>query len=136
MPGLAASPSLRRVVANLAAVPSEDLELILADLSADQRSRVESLLEAYRTGAPEPERAAISRRRFSDLGLSPWIVERLEFPRDPSVLSAPTFVATPRAVEALQACAADIWPDVERPPLLGGPARSTFADRVGGRSSS
>jgi hypothetical protein len=103
MPRRPPDRALRRQVAQLAALPPEDVEDILVALDQDHRLRIEALLAEYlgldvtrqdsrATGKPAPTARA---------GLSPWIVERL----GPQASPDNPIRMTPVALDALRGLA-------------------------------
>lgn len=78
-----ADRALRKMVAELAVMRSEDVEAILADLGAEQRARVNGLLAEYRGIAPKPAARAtkpgLAPAPGLDAidGLSDWLAVRI-----------------------------------------------------------
>jgi hypothetical protein len=68
---------LRKLVAELAAMRSDDVEAILADLSGDQRARVNALLAEYRGIAPRSPALAAAPAPDVIEGLSDWLAVRI-----------------------------------------------------------
>jgi hypothetical protein len=122
MPFPQSERALRRLVADLARAPAEDIEAVLADLEPVHRARVQALIVDYLGGSPKPtaQPAALRGRDYSKVaGLSPWLAERLgaaEPARRSGLLhrkaaaEAPSaaFAMTPAAQQALRQCAAAV----------------------------
>ncbi len=119
MPPSAPERDLRRIVAELAGLHGDDLAAILAELGADERRTVETLLHEYKVGTSAVDAAPpVQDPMFDATRLSPWLAARM---RD-------THGVTPHARRTLQACAARICP---------APQPSAPTSRIrGGRSSS
>lgn len=143
---------LRRLVADLAVAPPEDIEQILADLDEGQRARVRALLADY-LGAPTPTSASAVAAIpappappvgvASLAGLSPWLGARLARSVEPSLgitgrrretradAREPfmTFAMTSTALAALQAAARELQPAEETKPAERAP-RLGWRDRL------
>jgi hypothetical protein len=72
-----ADRALRRAIADLAILRSDDISAILDALDADERSRVQRLLHAY-TGRSNEISPADAVTDLVAAGLSLWLVECLE----------------------------------------------------------
>lgn len=110
--------ALRRLVANLAAEPSDDIRAILAELEPAERRRVEGLLGEYLgpTGAASADRAAASPPPRRPAGVSANLLARLD--------DEGAFAITPLARETLREAAAAMAP-AQTSPAGRGP-RSVF----------
>ena len=116
--------SLRRLVAELAALGDADVQAILSELTQEERSRVQALLNDYAGSDALAATAATTADEvlapINTLGLSPWLVERLNLTTGPEPQGTlalfrlagrsrtrrrPPPAITPSAAEALRACA-------------------------------
>jgi hypothetical protein len=135
---------LRRLVTQLAQISPEDLALVLDELTTEQRSRAEALLSAYAQAGslaqPVRDDAVLSQGR--QLGLSPWLLDRLEdaagnrAPTEagPAFLTAPMTAAS---AEALQAAVREVWAQNRGARSTGPPGSRVLTKlfRVGRRRS-
>lgn len=133
--------ALRRIVADLAQAPIEDVEAVLEELEPRQRERVHTLLLEYHgeITPPLPKREAPAAKAVAVVsaipGLSPWLAVRLEHSAlatlvandedgaGSAVLSLDQVRAwrmTPAALAALQDVAREVQPEIPAPPM--GPA--------------
>jgi len=112
---------LRRMIVDLAALPAEEIEAVLAELDPQQRARVERLVQEF-LGFGFVEPAAVEEKKaFDKTAFSPWLLQRLD--------SADTeFRLTERARAALQDAALELYP-------VRGKVRAAERRRFGRRSS-
>ena len=114
--------ALRRLVADLALAPREDIDAVLDELEPRHRQAVQSLVAELLGSdadavAREDEGAAAAARR---LGLSPWLAslvtdgvaqpERSGHAMPGVGRSLADFTPTPTALAALRACVAELEP--------------------------
>jgi len=133
MPPRPADRALRRILAELAATTTEDVEAVLDILEDDQRRRVAELLAAYIGGEAPPEPPVRPRPPAAPRlpGLSPWLALRMRLalklddkpPATRSVWLGPpargqVVAMTPTAMKALAACAAGLAPPAATTPSL------------------
>jgi len=134
---------LRRAVADLAALTTEDIQAVLAGLEERQRESIEALLASYR-GEPARSVSVVHLEQqtgesIAIIGLSPWLAARIER-RSQSESSRPgafaamsgveareagmAYTITPTAFEALRTSAARLQretsADVNERPSVGG----------------
>ena len=92
----------RRIVFDLATMPSQDQDAILKTLTEAERKRVETLLLDYSDHARSLT-AGPRLPSFDDSRISPWLCDRLRADREGVVL-------TSAARETLTACAVQLFP--------------------------
>jgi len=120
MPRPGADRALRRLIAELALRPSDDVAAVLEKLAPAERQRAERLLAEFHGRTPSAAApAAPETAREVEVGLlSPWLRARLEA-KDNGGATA-DFKVTPRALQALRAAADSLD---RRAHAVGRPAR-------------
>jgi len=120
------SHRLRRLVAELAECPRDDIDAILANLSPAARQRIENLLEEYYRTANEPvvERNTMAMD-FDSLHLSPWLIERLSA----NDVSA-QWKMTTHARNALRSCASELFPQEGSPQCVNSSTNPSLLTRI------
>ncbi len=102
--------SLRRLVAELATASPEDVGAVLDGLEPAHRRQVQALLADYLGEAAPPPVTQPPAIPIPSLGLSAWLMDRVD--------GAEGIVMTPAAMETLRACAVALEPQ----PLAETPA--------------